>query len=197
MQSGGRQLWTGRDTRTLTSDGTATLAQILGVSEASARRIGEGVDMAIPIALSFGLGAVRVVGVRSGRIVLAEHEALAGSRIGGHTILKHIGQTDAQLAARLASRRYYKSISTFNTMAEAERAVSGVMRAHKATILAWTRLAYVGDTQQFTAAVSSGIGRVLVRGAAASTAGTAVRIVIKKETHGKLLWYVLTAFPIK
>lgn len=196
MQSGGRQLWTGRDTGTLTSDGTAALAQVLGVSEESARRIGEGVDMTVPIALSFGLGAVRLIGVRGGRIVLAEHEALVGSRVGGHTILKHVGQTDAQLVARLATSRA-PAISTFNTIAEAETAVTSVMRVQRAQILAWARTTTLTPRQPFVGpAVAGGVGRVLVRGASSPVVGRAVRVVLKKEAFNGKLVYILTAFPI-
>jgi hypothetical protein len=196
MQSGGRQLWTGQDTRTLTSEGTATLAQLLGVNEASAREIGEGVDTAVPIALTFGLGAARLATVRGGRIILAEHEAATGSRLGGHTILKHIGQTDAQLAARLATSRA-PAISTFVTVAEAEMAVSNVMRTQRAAITAWARTAAVGSRQPFIAAASrGGVGRVLVRGATSPVVGRSVRVVLKKEAYNGKLVYILTAFPI-
>ena len=196
MQSGSRQLMTGREVRTNISEGTAALARSLGVSENSAREIGEGVDMAVPIALSLGLGAARLAAVRGGRIVLAEHEAAAGSRLGGHTILKHIGQTDAQLAARLATSRA-PAISTFTTLAEAETAISMVLRTQRAAITAWARTAAVGRSQPFVAAASrGGVGRVLARDAASPVVGRSVRVVLKKEAFNGKLVYILTAFPI-
>ncbi len=196
LQSGGRQLWTGRETRTLTSEGTAALAAALGVDEATAARIGEGVDLAVPIALSLGLGALRVAAVRGGRVVLAEHEAVTLRGVGGHTILKHVAQTDAQLAARLAAQARIPAASTFVSLVEAETAVSAVMRTQRAAIAAWARTAPAGARQAFTmAAPGAGVGRVLSRGAASPVAGRVIRMVLKKEAYNGKLYYILTAFP--
>lgn len=49
--------------------------------------------MAVPIALSLGLGAARVAAIRIGRIKLIEHESVTGLKPGGHTILKHVGKS--------------------------------------------------------------------------------------------------------
>lgn len=195
MQSGSRQLMAGRETRTNMSEGTAALARSLGVSEESARQIGEGVDMAVPVALTLGLGAARLAAVRSGRIVLAEHEAQAGARIGGHTIARHVGQTDAQLASRLASTKLAR-VSTFSSIPEAEQAISLAMRSQRSAITAWARTAALGDKKDFVAAAAKGgVGRVLVRGAASPVPGKAVLFVLKKEPYNGLLFYLLTAYP--
>lgn len=196
MQSGARQLWTGQDTRTLTSEGSAALAQVLGVDEGTARRVGEGVDMAVPIALTLGLGAARLAAVRGGRIILAEHEAAVLRGVGGHTIARHVAQTDAQLAARLATSTRLSAVSTFGSLAEAETAISAVMRAQKGAITAWARTATVGSRQAFVAAAPrAGVGRVLVRGATSPVAGRTIRVVLKKEAFNGKLYYILTAFP--
>lgn len=195
IQSGARQLWTGQETRTLTSEGTAALAAALGVDEDTARKIGEGVDLAVPIVLTLGVGAARLAAVRGGRVILAEHEAAAGARVGGHTLLKHVAQTDAQLAARLGAQRGIRAASTFASVAEAETAVSAVMRTQRAAITAWARTAAVGDRQAFVMAVARPVGRVFARGASSSVAGRAVRVVLKKEAFNGKLYYILTAFP--
>lgn len=195
IQSGGRQLWTGRDTTTLTSDGTAALARSLGVSEASARQIGEGVDAAVPLALTLGIGAARLAAVRGGRIVLAEHEARTLGGIGGHTLERHVAQTDADLAARLVGSPRLRTVSTFVTVAEAETAITNVMRAQKAAITAWARTAAPGARQAFTGLARGPIGRVLARGASSPVAGRTLRIVLKKEAYNGKLYYILTAFP--
>jgi hypothetical protein len=59
IQHSGRQLWSDRETRTLTSQGTDVLARSLGVDEQTARAIGDGVDVAVPIGLTLGVGAAR------------------------------------------------------------------------------------------------------------------------------------------
>ena len=193
LQSGGRQLWTGRDTHTLTSEGSAALAQLLGVTENDAIRIGEGVDTAVPIALTFGLAAARVVAVRSGRIVLAEHEAKVVGGVGGHTIRLHVGLTDQQLLARLTQKPWMRAVSTFSSEAEAEQAISFAVRPQRAAILAWAKKAPIGAKEVFRyAAPPGGAGRVLVRGSASTIAGRTVRIVFKKEAFNGKLFYILT-----
>jgi hypothetical protein len=68
----------------------------LGVQAKDATNIGLAIDIAVPFALSAAMLAIRVAAVRTGRINLALHEAPAGSTVGGHTVLKHIGQTELQ-----------------------------------------------------------------------------------------------------
>lgn len=195
LQSGGRQLWTGHETNTFTSDGSAALARALGVDEATAHNIGEGIDAAVPIALTLGIGAARLAAVRGGRIVLAEHEAATLRGIGGHTIARHVAKTDADLLARLASSRI-PAASTFVSLQEAERAISAVVRANRTQIATWARTAAIGNRQAFImAAGHGGVGRVMVRGATNSVAGQTVRVVLKKEAFNGKLYYILTAFP--
>ena len=198
VQSGARQAWTGRDTATLTSEGTAALAAMLAVNEEQAREIGEGVDAAVPIVLTLGAAAARLAAVRGGRIVLAEHEAATLRGVGGHTLAKHIAKTDAELAARLAAGQA-PAVSTFLSVAEAEQVISANMRANRAAIIAWAKTAGtagVRSTQEFDFAVARGIGKVLVRGATSPTVGRAVRVVLKKEAFNGKLYYILTAYPL-
>jgi hypothetical protein len=62
----------------------------------SAHAIGMTVDIAVPIAVAGWVGAVRVASIRAGRISLVQHEAQAGSRLGGHTILKVYADSSPQ-----------------------------------------------------------------------------------------------------
>ena len=157
--------------------------------------MGEDVDLAVPIVLSLGLGALRVAAVRGGRIVLAEHEAASIRAVGGHTLLKHVAQTDAQLAARLSAQKSIAAASTFTSLKEAEDAVSAVMRTQRSAIAAWARTAGPKATQPFSMAMPRGVGRVLTRGVASPVAGKAVRVVLRKEAFNGKLYYVLTAYP--
>ena len=71
----------------------------MGANQAQAERTGIVLDVAVPLVVAGVVGAARVMSIRSGRIALAEHEAM-----GGHTILKHVGKTEAELRARLVGR---------------------------------------------------------------------------------------------
>lgn len=94
--TGLRQVWSGRDERTVTEQATAAAAKLLGANERQARRIGAAVDVAVPLIVASIAGATRIASIRGGSISLAEQEAA-----GGHTIARHVGQTEAQLRARL------------------------------------------------------------------------------------------------
>jgi hypothetical protein len=114
---------------------------------------------------------------------------------GGRIVLKHVAQTDAALAARLAATRL-AAVSTFNSVDEAERAVTAAFRANRGAIVKWARAANLKDTEAFVAAApGGGAGRVLIRGAAASVPGKTIRVVLRKEAFNGKLYYVLTAYP--
>lgn len=57
--------------------------------------------------------------------------------IGGHLLLKHVGQTAVALSARLATAPRIPAASSFLNRAEAESGVSAVLNARAAQISAW------------------------------------------------------------
>jgi hypothetical protein len=111
ISTGFWQLWTGQQQRTLTDQAAEALALRLGASPETAGQVGTGVDIAVPLVVSLGIGAARIAAIRVGRISLLEHEAAAGSRLGGHTLLKHVEQSETALRARLTIDKIPKSVS--------------------------------------------------------------------------------------
>jgi hypothetical protein len=192
FQAGIRQAWTGRETKTLTNDGTATLAQLLGVDETTAKRIGDGVDLAVPLVVASVLAAARIAAVRAGKISLAAHEAQ-----GGHVIARHVGRIEAELRARLVAQPRIDAASTFKSLAQAENAVSSCLKANKIQIANWARTAAPNAMRlRLTWNASSPIGHGVVRATGKLTPMSKVRVVLqKKAVHGKL-YYILTAFPV-
>lgn len=197
IQAGARQLWTGRRAETVTYEATRRAASGLGATPEMAANVGRTFDIAVPVALSAGLGAARIMAIRSGRITLIEHEAIAGSRVGGHTILEHVGKTDAELLQRLSrpARRPPAMVSTFASLEVAERAVSQVLRGNQAAIRAWAKTASPGARQAFGTGFP-GAGRGIARGTTQAIPLNSVRVVLKKEAFNGKLYYVLTAFPV-
>jgi hypothetical protein len=124
------------------------LAQLLGVDKETAERIGDGVAGA--------LVAARVAAIRAGRISLAAHEAQ-----GGHTIARHVGRTETELRARLASQKSIPAASTFQTLAQAEHAVTKGLQANRVAIAQWARTVAPGAKQAFVWASSSPMVKVL------------------------------------
>jgi hypothetical protein len=190
------QLWTGVPQRSLTEESAAKLAQALGASPETAETIGTGVDIAVPLVLTLGLGGARIAAIRGGRLVLAEQEAAQGSRLGGHTILKHVGKTEAELRARLLSETYVPVASTFTSLEVAERTLYQGIRANASAIEQWARFAAPGAKQPFFYTARGGpVGMGVVRATNQLVRLSKVRIVLKMERYNGKLYYILTAFP--
>ena len=197
LGTGARQVWTGLEVSSITGSGTARIATSFGASPRSATLIGSTVDIAVPMFVGAWFAAVRVASVRAGAISLLQHEALTGSRAGGHTIFKHIGKTEAQLAARLAAERSLNVASSFTSLALAERVISAALRADRARVLHWARGA--ARAQAPLAVVhraGTNVGVCLVRGTARAIPTQKLRVVLLLQAYNGMPYYVLTAYPI-
>ncbi|MCC8405384.1 hypothetical protein LJ655_26615 [Paraburkholderia sp. MMS20-SJTN17] len=76
-RAGLRQVWTGRDTATLTQQGTTKLAEAINVRSDMADKIGLSLDMAVPFGFAGSIKAARAGSITMGRINLQMHEAKA------------------------------------------------------------------------------------------------------------------------
>lgn len=190
------QLWTGVPQRSLTEEGAARLARSLGADADTASAIGTGVDIAVPLVVTLGLGAARIAAVRGGRVILAEHEAAQGTRLGGHTILKHVGKTEAELRARLLAQTNMPVASTFTSLEVGEKTLYQGIRANAAAIEQWARFAAPGAKQPFFYTSRGGpVGFGVVRATNQLVQLSKVRFVLKMEQYNGKLYYILTAFP--
>jgi hypothetical protein len=59
--------------------------------------------------------------------------------MGGHTLARHVGKTDAELSSRLRRERQISSASTYTDRETADRAVGAAVAASHAKITAWER----------------------------------------------------------
>ncbi len=87
---------------TLTSQALTAAARALGADPATASHVALAVEIAVPFAAGF-VGAARAVAIRRGAVSLAAEETL-----GGHTIARHVGRTEAELRLRLVSSRRFR-----------------------------------------------------------------------------------------
>lgn len=193
--AGFTQMVSGRVRNTLTQQTATALAKILGANDRTAKNIGLTVDIAVPIG-ALTVGMLKIASVQAGRINLVAHEAIAGSRVGGHTIARHVGRSEAQLRARLAAQTRIPAASTFSTLKGAEQVISQGLKMHASQIIAWTRSAQAGSKLAFTYQSSSVVGQGVIRSSGQLVNMTKIRIVLKYETYNKMPYYVLTAFPI-
>ena len=109
----------------------------------------------------------------------------------GHTISKHIGQSQAALSARLVAEPNIAGASTFVARTEAEAALSSVMTQRSSEIASWVA-AGANGTKPFSGVFSGGV--VLARGAVAPTVGTGARVVLRGTGGGG--YFILTGFPL-
>lgn len=198
--TGGRQLWTGREARSLADRGASALAESLGATPGAARNFGLAAEIIVPVGGALLANAVRTGAVRGGRIVLMRHEASSqASRLGGHTITRHVGRSEAQLRQRIAetasTRRPPAMISTFDDLATAERAITRGLQAHKTAIQSWARSG-ANNNLVLEHAIGREVGMGVARVSGHTQRLSRVKIVLKKETYNGMPHYILTSFPI-
>jgi hypothetical protein len=149
--AGLRQVWTGRDTATLTQQGTTKLAEAMKASPDMANNIGLSLDMVVPFGFGGSIKAARAARITMGRINLQMHEAKAlNPKLGGHTILKHVEKDEAWLRTRLEREPMRKVVSSFRSLEQAERAISEALQSDAARIRAWAQTAPLKSTIDVT-----------------------------------------------
>ena len=98
VSSSAYQVWTGRQTASMTSRVASGIAEELGADKSTADQIGIAVDVVIPFSVA---GATRVASVRMGQVKLINHEMVKGFAGGGHTLKKHVGKTEQELLEKV------------------------------------------------------------------------------------------------
>ncbi|WP_233803111.1 RNase A-like domain-containing protein [Paraburkholderia sp. HP33-1] len=189
--AGLRQVWTGQDTATLTQQGTTKLAKAMKASPDMANNIGLSLDIAVPFGFAVSIRAARAARITIGRINLHMHEAKAGSRIGGHTILKHVGRTEAQLRERLRLEPERTVVSSFVNLEAAEWAISETMLANTLKIRAWTKSPK--RTLTLEKNVGRNVGYALVRKTDTLVDSSNVKIILKYGPYNGMPYYIITA----
>jgi Bacterial CdiA-CT RNAse A domain len=121
------------------------------------------------------------------------HDLSADEEMGGHTLQRHIGRTDAELQERLERERHISAASTYTDRETAEHVVAEAIRLNQDRIQRWLQrpgghpnlvLDYHGDQP---------VGRVLNRGESHSVPCSNAVVVLKWA--GPNRYYVLTSYP--
>lgn len=126
-----------------------------------------------------------------------EHRDLAvDESLGGHTLARHVGRTDAQLAGRLRREPQISAASTYTDRATAEGVIGSALASSSSRVNAWlTRtgprpnlvLHYSGRTGQ-------PIGRSLSRRDASPVSCESAFVVLRWD-EPRSRFYVLTSYP--
>jgi len=112
---------------------------------------------------------------------------------GGHTLRKHVGQSDEQLRERLLREGDISAASTWIDREAAERTVAEALRAERGRIENWMRRGYPRANLALHYDAARVIGRSLRRGESQTVECSRAVIVLRAD--GQDSYYVLTSYP--
>jgi hypothetical protein len=146
---------------------------------------------AFPVAQALRQRAPVVPGDQSQLYDLKHDEAL-----GGHTLARHIGRTDDELAERLRREPNISAASTYSDVTAARRTVALAIEQSRARIDSWTsrRGSRPNLVLNYTQRGGPPIGRSLVRGERASRPCDRALVVLRWLERERQ-WIVLTSYP--
>ncbi|QJP74175.1 RNase A-like domain-containing protein [Burkholderia glumae] len=198
VSAGWRQVWSGQDTITLTQQGTTKLAETMKVGPDMANSLGLSLDMIVPFGFAGSIKAARAVRVTMGRINLEMHEAKASNaRLGGHTIERHVGKSEAWLRDRLAREPKLEIASSFRNINAAEWTISEVLQKHSARVSAWAQSTSGSNRLQLVGETGRNVGYGLIRETGKMIELSKFQVFLKKEFYNGMPYYIITACLIK
>lgn len=122
------------------------------------------------------------------------HDLSVDEAIGGHTLSRHVGKTDAELRDRLRREPEISAASTYTDRETAERVVGAALESKEKAFAAWR--ARVGSRPNFVLHYRDRepVGRSISRGRAASTPCRDALVVLRWDNRSSR-FYVLTSYP--
>ena len=124
------------------------------------------------------------------------YDLAADEARGGHTLERHTGKTDAELAERLRRERQISAASTYTDAATASRVVGAALAANRSRVSSWASRS--GSRPNLVLVYRDPgpdpIGRSLNRNAKSARNCSSARVVIRwLEREDR--WIVLTSYP--
>jgi hypothetical protein len=116
--------------------------------------------------------------------------------MGGHTLNRHVGRTDAELAERLRREPQISAASTWTDRDTAERAVGAALASADGRLTSWERRSgrRTNLVLHYTDRSGATLGRSLSRGEDTAVPCTRALVVLKWDDR-RDRFYVLTAYP--
>jgi hypothetical protein len=116
--------------------------------------------------------------------------------MGGHTLARHVGKSDAELADRLRRERQISAASTYTDRATAERSVGAALAGGGGKLASWLRRSGRRPNLVLHYAEPSRrpIGRSLMRRGNRLVSCTRAIVVLRWDDR-KSRYYVLTSYP--
>jgi hypothetical protein len=116
--------------------------------------------------------------------------------MGRHTLARHVGKSDAELADRLRRERQISAASTYTDRATAERSVGAALAAAGHKLTAWERRSgrRPNLVLHYADRAKRPLGRSLVRGQTSSRPASRA-VVVLRWSEPSNRFYVLTSYP--
>ncbi len=131
----------------------------------------------------------------SGGVDAASRDLSVDETMGGHTLARHVGRTDEDLADRLRREAHISAASTYTDRATAERVVGAALAAGGRRLEAWqNRQGHRPNLVLRYSGQSGSIGRSLRRGDRVTVTCTRVLVVLRWDEQASR-FYVLTSYP--
>ncbi|WAI84905.1 MULTISPECIES: RNase A-like domain-containing protein [Achromobacter] len=121
----------------------------------------------------------------------------AHENVGGHLLLKHVGQTESSLLSRLGQEPRISASSSFYTRAVAEDVVSKVLESNHTKISEWVSGRRNRLILEYNPASSTEfVGISVVRGTEKALDVSNARVVLQRNSSMPFGYNVLTGFPV-
>jgi Bacterial CdiA-CT RNAse A domain len=122
------------------------------------------------------------------------HDLAADEALGGHTLQRHVGKSDAELIERLRREPQISSASTYTDRATAESVVGAALASDNRAFKSWRER--TGRRPNFVLRYRADrvIGRSVMRGGSPSVPCDRAVIVLRWDV-GRQRFYVLTSYP--
>ena len=154
------------------------------------------VTLAFSVALPFAVSRIAPVVAGSitpsSRLVpgggLAAHEAA-----GGHTLLRHLGKSDAELVARVQAQPRITGASTWNSRAIAEGSIAEVLSTNAGQVRSWLS----GSSQKLVlnGRAADTVGRYVAQRSINVQNVSGIRVVLIRDPSMGTGFRIQTAFP--
>lgn len=123
-------------------------------------------------------------------------DLMADERCGGHTVERHVGKSNPQLAARLRQQPDISAASTYPDLQTAETVVGAALAQERGRIAAWTarRGPRPNLALRYRSPAPKPIGRSWQRGKVAPESCFQAAVVLRWDV-GRGAYCVLTSYP--
>ena len=128
-------------------------------------------------------------------VTTAARDLEGDERLGGHTLARHVGLTDAHLRARLRRERRIAAASTWNDRPTAERIVAATIERSRIEVDRWRTRGVPRPNLALDWKGTEVIGRTLSRGARRAEPVSCATVVLRARSSNDGDYYVLTSYP--